>query len=122
MPSPSARYPRLWPLARLGHDRVRNRPVLLYPEGAMFINTTGQAILALCDGSRTLDQVVAALTTQYQAEVRADVLEYLETMARRDLIQWLEAPAPVSSWWPSRTRSPAAPRCRRTSPRRCCAS
>ncbi len=94
MSSPSARYPRLWPLARLGHDRVRNRPVLLYPEGAMFINTTGQAILALCDGSRTLDQVIAALTTQYQAEVRADVLEYLETMARRDLIQWLDAPAP----------------------------
>ena len=41
----SSTNPRRWPLARIGFDRVRQRPVLLYPEGAMFINESGKAIL-----------------------------------------------------------------------------
>jgi hypothetical protein len=45
MPLSTSASPRLWRLARIGFDRVRQRPVLLYPEGAMFLNDTGQAIL-----------------------------------------------------------------------------
>ena len=37
--------PRLWRLARLDYDPVRQRPVLLYPEGAVLLNDTGAAIL-----------------------------------------------------------------------------
>ena len=43
----------LWRLARLDFDPVRQRPVLLYPEGAVLLNDTGAAILELCDGART---------------------------------------------------------------------
>jgi coenzyme PQQ biosynthesis protein PqqD len=78
--------PRLWRLARLDFDRVRQRRVLLYPEGAMFINDTGAAILELCDGTRTVEDIARTLGERYHAEVSADVLEYLGGMAQRDLV------------------------------------
>jgi pyrroloquinoline quinone biosynthesis protein D len=82
---PSVR-PKLWRLARLDFDRVRQRPVLLYPEGAMFLNTTGQAILELCDGTRTVAEIAGILGERYQADVLADVTEYLERLAGQSLV------------------------------------
>ena len=87
--SPSAR-PKLWRLARIGFDRVRQRPVLLYPEGAMFINDTGKAILELCDGAHTIAQISTELSTRYASDVAADVTEYLTTLFDRDLVQVAE--------------------------------
>ena len=52
--------PKLWKLARLDFDAVRGRPVLLYPEGAVLLNDTGQAILELVDGRRTIGEIAAA--------------------------------------------------------------
>ncbi len=86
MPLTAGSRPRLWRLARLDFDRVRQRRVLLYPEGAMFINDTGAAILELCDGTRTIGEIARTLGERYQAEVDADVLEYLAGMAQRDLV------------------------------------
>ena len=78
--------PRLWRLARLDFDRVRQRPVLLYPEGAMFLNDTGRAILELCDGQRTVADIARVLGDRYQADVLADVTDYLARLAARDLV------------------------------------
>ena len=78
--------PTLWRLARLDYDSVRQRPVLLYPEGTVLLNDTGAAILELCNGTRTLAQIVSILAERYQADVAGDVAEYLERMARRELI------------------------------------
>jgi len=89
-------FPRLWRLARIGYDRVRQRPALLYPEGAMFINDTGRAILELCDGSRTVSEIAASLRERYGTDVLADVQEYLQGLARRDLVQFLDQPAPAT--------------------------
>lgn len=79
--------PRLWRLARLDYDAVRQRPVLLYPEGAVLLNDTGAAILELCNGSRTVSQIVTILTERYQSDVSADVTEYLDQMADRELVR-----------------------------------
>ncbi len=79
--------PRLWRLARLGFDRVRQRPVLLYPEGAMFLNESGKAILELCDGTRTVAEIATLLGDRYSTEVDGDVIEYLDRLSRRDLVQ-----------------------------------
>lgn len=83
---PGTAFPTLWRLARLDYDRVRERPVLLYPEGAVFLNDTGLAILELCDGRRTLHEIVQALNTRYGADVAADVDEFLADLTRRELV------------------------------------
>ena len=84
--SPDA-VPRLWRLARLDYDPARQRPVLLYPEGAVLLNETGRAILELVDGTRTVAQIAAELSDRYQTDVAADVTEYLSHLAKRELIQ-----------------------------------
>jgi pyrroloquinoline quinone biosynthesis protein D len=87
MPLAPDSIPRLWRLARLDFDPVRQRRVLLYPEGAVLLNDTGAAILELCDGSRTVREIVVILAERYQADVSADVLEYLDLMAERELVR-----------------------------------
>jgi pyrroloquinoline quinone biosynthesis protein D len=78
--------PVLWRLARLDFDSVRQRHVLLYPEGAVLLNDTGFAILNLCDGSRSIDEISHILGDQYKCDVSTDVLEYLSQLAERELI------------------------------------
>ncbi len=87
MPMTSSSIPRLWKLARLDHDPVRGRPVLLYPEGAVLLNDTGKAILELVDGRRSVAEIAAILNERYQADVSADVAEYLSHLAERELIR-----------------------------------
>ena len=93
LPTPDTRLlgpdsrPRLWRLARLDYDSVRQRPVLLYPEGAVLLNDTGAAILELCTGERTVSEIVSILNQRYQADVAADVTEYLVQMADRELVR-----------------------------------
>jgi pyrroloquinoline quinone biosynthesis protein D len=79
--------PKLWRLARLDYDAVRQRPILLYPEGAVLLNDTGAAILELCNGTRTVGEIVTILTERYQTDVSADVTEYLTNMAERELVR-----------------------------------
>jgi coenzyme PQQ biosynthesis protein PqqD len=79
--------PRLWRLARLDFDAVRQRPVLLYPEGAVLLNETGAAVLELVDGKRTVGEIARLLGERYQTDVTADVAEYLSVLAERELIQ-----------------------------------
>ncbi len=83
----SASIPRLWRLARLDYDGVRNRPILLYPEGAVLLNDTGFAVLKLVDGKRSVADIAAILRERYQTDVTADVAEYLSNLAERELIR-----------------------------------
>jgi pyrroloquinoline quinone biosynthesis protein D len=79
--------PKLWRLARLDYDPVRQRRILLYPEGAVLLNETGAAVLELVDGKRTIGEIAAILGERYQTDVSADVAEYLGTLEKRELIQ-----------------------------------
>jgi pyrroloquinoline quinone biosynthesis protein D len=80
--------PVLWRLARMDFDPVRQKHVLLYPEGTVLLNDTGAAILELCDGHRSVAQIAGVLQERYKTgDVTADVLEYLSGLAERELIR-----------------------------------
>ena len=79
--------PTLWRLARLDFDRVRQQPVLLYPEGAVLLNATGAAILELCDGRRSIGDIAQVLEERYHCDVTADIVEYLSQLEERELVR-----------------------------------
>jgi pyrroloquinoline quinone biosynthesis protein D len=79
--------PRLVTGARLRYDEVREEHQLLIPEGVVRLNPTAAEVLELCDGERSLDDIVGALSARYEgADVRDDVLELVDGMARRGLV------------------------------------
>ena len=80
-------HPRLVTGARLRYDEVREEHVLLIPEGVVRLNPTAAEVLELCDGARSLDDIVGALSTRYEgADVRDDVLELVDAMTQRGLV------------------------------------
>ena len=79
--------PVLWRLARMDFDPVRQRHVLLYPEGTVLLNDTGAAILQLCDGRRSVAEISGVLQERYGSDVTADVITYLSGLAERELIR-----------------------------------
>jgi pyrroloquinoline quinone biosynthesis protein D len=83
----AASRPKLWKFARIDYDPVRQRRVLLYPEGAILLNDTGAEILDLCDGERTIADIVSTLSAKYNTDVAADVTEYLSKLAERELVR-----------------------------------
>jgi pyrroloquinoline quinone biosynthesis protein D len=79
--------PRLVTGARLRYDEVREEHLLLIPEGAVRLNATAAEVLGLCDGERSLDDIVDALSARYEgADVRDDVLELVDGMAQKGLV------------------------------------
>jgi pyrroloquinoline quinone biosynthesis protein D len=79
--------PRLATGARLSYDDVREEHVLLIPEGAVRLNPTAAEVLELCDGERSLDDIVGALAARYEgADLRDDVVELVDAMAQKGLL------------------------------------
>jgi pyrroloquinoline quinone biosynthesis protein D len=79
--------PRLATGARLRYDEVREEHLLLVPEGAVKLNPTAAEVLELCDGERSLDEIVSALSARYDgADVRDDVTELVDGLAQRGLV------------------------------------
>jgi pyrroloquinoline quinone biosynthesis protein D len=79
--------PRLVTGARLRYDEVREEHVLLVPEGVVRLNATAAEVLELCDGVRSLDDIVGALSARYDgADLRDDVHELVDAMAQRGLV------------------------------------
>jgi pyrroloquinoline quinone biosynthesis protein D len=79
--------PRLATGARLRYDEVREEHLLLIPEGAVLLNPTAAHVLELCDGERSVDDIVAALSARYEgADLREDVQELIDAMAQKGLV------------------------------------
>jgi pyrroloquinoline quinone biosynthesis protein D len=79
--------PRLVTGARLRYDEVREEHLLLIPEGVVRLNPTAAEVLELCDGERSLDEVVDALGARYDgADLRDDVQELIDAMVQRGLV------------------------------------
>ena len=87
MSEPGPARPSLPIGVRLRFDEVRQKHFLLYPEGALGLNETAVAVLELCDGVRTVDEIAAVLGERYGADVREDVRSLLEAIAARELVE-----------------------------------
>ncbi|MGA7545160.1 MAG: pyrroloquinoline quinone biosynthesis peptide chaperone PqqD [Methyloceanibacter sp.] len=75
---------------KLRHDAGRGRWILLAPERVLTPDQTAVAVLKLCDGKRTVEEIVEALAKDYSAPaeiIRADVLDLLQGLADKGYIK-----------------------------------
>jgi pyrroloquinoline quinone biosynthesis protein D len=79
--------PRLSPRARMQYDTVREKQVLLFPEGLLVLNETAAAILTLCDGQRSVAEIAAELSARYGHAVEQDVLNLLNRLTHKRLVE-----------------------------------
>ena len=81
--------PRLSSKARLRPDGPSGKLALLSPENIMLLNTTGAAIVELCDG-RSVAEIVAALAQRFSAppdRLQAEVIRYLGRLRDKGLLE-----------------------------------
>jgi pyrroloquinoline quinone biosynthesis protein D len=63
--------------------------MLLVPEGAIKLNASAAAVLALVDGQRTLEQIVTQLCARFEVDdgrARDDVTALFERLRRRQML------------------------------------
>ena len=72
---------------RLTYDPARERHVLLSPEAVAVLNGTGVAVLRLCDGTRTVAEIVAGLRSRYDRVDDAEVQRFLDHLVARRYVE-----------------------------------
>lgn len=84
---PRTGRPRLARFVKTRYDRARERQVLLGPETVVVLNPTGADILALCDGARSVAEIVEELGRRYDRVVDDEVEAFLVKLVSR---RWVE--------------------------------
>lgn len=79
--------PRLARHVRLTFDPARERHVLLAPEAVSVLNGTGATVLDLCDGQRTVAEIVTELHGRYDVVVDEEVRLFLARLAARRCVE-----------------------------------
>jgi pyrroloquinoline quinone biosynthesis protein D len=88
--TPAGTVPRVAAKARLEWDEVRQRHVLLYPEGLVALNTTAAEVLKLCDGERGIAQIVECLKGRYRVDaIEGEVATFLNSLAAKGLVTYV---------------------------------
>ena len=83
----STNRPHLARQVRMEWDPARKQQVVLAPEGVLVLNQTGATILSLCDGERTVVEIVEELRGKYN---RVDGDEVRDFLARLVAKRWVE--------------------------------
>lgn len=68
LPLPADARPRLSPHYVFRWEESQSAFILLYPEGLIKLNASAGAILARCDGARTLATIIAELQASFPAQ------------------------------------------------------
>jgi pyrroloquinoline quinone biosynthesis protein D len=80
--------PHLRTMFRLQWEDVQDAYVLLYPEGMVKLNPSAGEILARCDGTRELDDIIDELEDLFNASnLAADVYRFIDHARQRG---WLD--------------------------------
>jgi pyrroloquinoline quinone biosynthesis protein D len=80
--------PRLRRGVRLTYDKTRETHVLLFPEGVLVPNKTAAAVLLLCDGEATVEDITAELGKKYDGVRAEDVKDVLTRLEDRRVVEW----------------------------------
>ena len=84
---PDTAKPRLTAKVRLKWDEVRQKPLLLFPEGVLVLNPTAHEVVSLCDGQRTVAEIVKTLGEKFHCDtIDADVKELLARLIGKSFI------------------------------------
>ncbi|HBI84460.1 MAG TPA: pyrroloquinoline quinone biosynthesis peptide chaperone PqqD [Alcaligenaceae bacterium] len=67
--------PKLNRLFRLQWEEAQKAYVLLYPEGMVQLNQSASEILKRCDGTRTVDEMIAELEKAFNEKDLRDPIE-----------------------------------------------
>lgn len=81
--------PRLRNGVMLSFDPVRERHVVLFPEGVIVPNETAVAILRLCDGASSVADITRKLAERFAGVRDAEVTEVLDRFADRRIVEWI---------------------------------
>lgn len=73
---------------RLSYDDVRQTHVLLFPEGVLVPNGTAAAVLGLCDGESTVEQIAETLSGRFAGVRPADITAVLERFTEKRVVEW----------------------------------
>ncbi|MER5391984.1 pyrroloquinoline quinone biosynthesis peptide chaperone PqqD [Saccharopolyspora sp. NPDC002686] len=87
---PSSR-PELTSHVRLTFDRVREQHLLLTPEAVSVLNPTGAAVLELCDGRRSVAEIVQELRGRYQHVAADEVARFLTRLVGKRYLEVRDA-------------------------------
>jgi pyrroloquinoline quinone biosynthesis protein D len=80
--------PRLRKLFRLEWESAQNSYVLRHPEGMVKLNPSAGEILARCDGTHELDDIIGELEDLFSAsDLAADVYRFIDHARLRG---WLD--------------------------------
>ncbi|MFF3464633.1 pyrroloquinoline quinone biosynthesis peptide chaperone PqqD [Streptomyces sp. NPDC001984] len=79
--------PRLARHVRMTFCRTRQCQILLHPETVVVLNGSSAAILELCDGRHTVDEIVTELGAHYQTVPDDEVRQFLTRLVAR---RWVE--------------------------------
>jgi pyrroloquinoline quinone biosynthesis protein D len=87
---PHAFVPRLADKARLRFDRHDGHVMLVYPERGLLLNESAAAIAGMCDGTRSVDEIVAALSLERgvpRETLEHDVLAFVTDLRAKGLLE-----------------------------------
>ena len=76
------------PLHRLQWEEAQQKDVILYPEGMVELNQSSAEILKLCDGTRTVEQIIADLEQKFATSgLKNDITSFLDIALQNGWIQ-----------------------------------
>jgi pyrroloquinoline quinone biosynthesis protein D len=82
--------PALVRMARLRWDEQMGSDMLIAPERGLLLDAVAAQIVKLCDGSRTVGEILDVLAAQYEgagSDVASDLECFLLELARRGLMK-----------------------------------
>ena len=82
--------PILAPKARVKWDHVRQKHLLLFPEGLLILNQTAHEVITMCDGKNKVITIVNSLGDKYKTHVDEDIRELLSRLFEKRLLLLLE--------------------------------